>query len=189
MYCVACGVVMDYGFRDRDKNRSERRGREFPDENKSIKNVTIRGVDGQIYDEFSQVIQSSGMTMGDALSKMMRDVSRDFDEVFPKLSATNLKYMMKKDKISVEHFDNLSVSLKDLEETDKRVRFQHIRCLTIEEDITIEAFETYIARIEHCGIVRIPEVLPKLLIYSKISHSDQIEIYPRIEGDQIEPVI
>jgi len=179
---------MDYGMRARDEDRSER-GRRFPDENKSSKTVTIRGVDGQIYDEFSQVIQSSGMTMGDAMSKMMRDVSRDFDEVFPKLSAMNLKYMMKKDKISVEHFDNLSVSLKDLEETDKRVRFQHIRSLTIEEDITIEAFETYVARIEHCGTVRISEVLPKLLIYSKIAHCDQIEIYPLVHGDPLEPAV
>jgi len=180
---------MEYGSRARDEDRSERVRRRFPEENKSSKTVTIRGVDGQIYDEFSQVIQSSGMTMGDAISKMMRDVSRDFDDVFPKLSAMSLKYMMRKDKITVQHFDTLSVSLKDLEETDKRVRFQHIRSLTIESDITVEAFETYVAGIEHCGIVRIPNVLPKLLIYSKISHCDQVEIYPLIQGDPLEPAV
>jgi len=100
---------MDY--RDRDENsrtRAERPERETKEENKSIKTVTIRGVDGQIYDEFSQVIQASGMTMGDAVSKMMRDVSKDFDEVFPMLSAMSLKYMVKKDKITVKHYDDLT---------------------------------------------------------------------------------
>ena len=180
---------MDYGSRARDEDRSERVRRRLPDESRSSKTVTIRGVDGQIYEEFSQVIQSSGMTMGDAISKMMRDVSGDFDEVFPKLSAMSLKYMVRKDKITVEHFDTLSVSLKDLEETDKRVRFQHIRTLTIEPDITIEAFETYISRIEHCELVRVPNVLPKLLIYSKISHCNQIEIYPLNQGETLEPAV
>ena len=179
---------MDYGSRARDEDRSER-ARRLPDGNTSSKTVTIRGVDGQIYDEFSQVIQSSGMTMGDAISKMMRDVSKDFDDVFPKLSAMSLKYMVRKDKITVEHFDTLSVSLNDLEDTDKRVRFQHIRSLTIEPDITVEAYETFVARIEHCGIVRVPDVLPKLLIYSKISHCEQIMIYPQNQGDALEPVV
>jgi len=157
---------MDY--RDRDENsrtRAERPERETKEENKSIKTVTIRGVDGQIYDEFSQVIQASGMTMGDAVSKMMRDVSKDFDEVFPMLSAMSLKYMVKKDKITVKHY------------------------LTIKSDVTTEAFETYIDKIEHCETVRVPQVLPKLLIYSKIAHCDRVEIYPRIEGDPNESAI
>ncbi len=183
---------MDYRFRDRDENsrtRAERPERETKEENKSIKTVTIRGVDGQIYDEFSQVIQVSGMTMGNAVSKMMRDVSKDFDEVFPMLSAMSLKYMVKKDKITVKHYDDLTVSLKDLEDAGKRVKFEHIGYLTIKSDVTTEAFETYIDKIEHCETVRVPNVLPKLLIYSKIAHCDRVEIFPRIEGDPNEPAI
>lgn len=166
---------MTFGFNSEDEDRKIRETSVIED--RSIKTVTIRGVDGRIYDEFSRVIQSSGMTMGEAVSKMMRDVSRDFDEVFPMLSSKSFKYMVKKDKIVLEHFDELTVGLKDFEEADKRVQFQHIRCLTLESDVNAEAFETYIDEIEHCDVVRVPSVLPKLLIYSKISHCNEVEIY------------
>jgi hypothetical protein len=167
---------MSYGFSTRDENRI--RGREEDDrEGAFIKTVTIRGVDGRIYDEFSQIIQSSGLTMGEAISKMMRDISKDFDDVFPQLSARNLKYLVNKDKIRVQHYGHLSVSLKDLEEADKSVSFQHIDHLTLEPDITVEAFETYIRSIQHCGTLRVPDVLPKLLLYSKVGHCENIEVY------------
>ena len=179
---------MSFGFRERDERTPPERTRErigtekdererTNEERPALKTVTIRGVDGRIYDDFSQVIQMSGLTIGEAITKMLRDVSKDFDEVFPQLSAKNLKYMINKDRISVQHYDSLSISLKDLEEADKSISFQHISQLTLEEDITTDAFETYIKNIQHCSYVRVPAILPKLLIYSKISYCGNIEVY------------
>jgi hypothetical protein len=147
------------------------------DERPTLKSVTIRGVNGGIYDEFSQVVQMAGLTMGEAVTKMMGDVMRDFDETFPDLSAESFRMMVKKDKIAVQHHERLSVSRKDLEDADRGVVFQHIRSLTFEADVTEEVFNTYVRNIQHCGTVRVPSVLPKLQIYAKIAFTDNIEIY------------
>jgi hypothetical protein len=148
------------------------------DETKStLKSVTIRGVDGAVYDKFSQVVQMAGLTMGEAITKMMGDVMRDFDENFPDLSAESFRMMVKMDKIAIEHHERLSVSKRDLEDANRSIIFEHIRSLTFEADVTEEAFNTYVRKIQHCGTVRVPSVLPKLQIYSKIEFTDNIEIY------------
>jgi len=147
------------------------------DERPTLKSVTIRGVNGGIYDEFSQVVQMAGLTMGEAVTKMMGDVMRDFDETFPDLSAESFRMMVKKDKIAVQHHERLSVSRKDLEDADRSIVFQHIRTLTFDADVTEEVFNTYVRRIQHCETVRVPSVLPKLQIYAKIAFTDNIEIY------------
>ena len=143
----------------------------------TLKSVTIRGVNGGVYDEFSQVVQMAGLTMGEAVTKMMGDVMRDFDEVFPDLSAESFRLMVKKDKIAVQHHEGLSVSKRDLEDANRAIVFQHIRSLTFEADVTEEAFNTYVTKIQHCDTVRVPSVLPKLQIYAKIAFTDNIEIY------------
>ena len=153
------------------------------DERPTLKSVTIRGVDGGVYDEFSQVVQMAGLTMGEAVTKMMGDVMRDFDETFPDLSAESFRMMVKKDKIAVQHHERLSVSRKDLEDANKGIVFQHIRSLTFEADVTEEVFNTYVRNIQHCGTVRVPSVLPKLQIYAKIAFTDDIEIYD-VEDEQ-----
>lgn len=147
------------------------------EERPTLKSVTIRGVDGRTYDEFSQVIQMAGLTMGEAITKMMGDVMKDFDETFPELSAESFRLMMKKDKISVQHYRQLTVSRKDLEDANRRVKFKHIEELTFEKDVDEEVFNTYVRSIEHCGTIRVPSVLPKLHIYAKISHTNDILIY------------
>ena len=153
------------------------------DERPTLKSVTIRGVNGGVYDEFSQVVQMAGLTMGEAITKMMGDVMRDFDETFPDLSAESFRMMVKKDKIAVQHHERLSVSRKDLEDANKGIVFQHIRSLTFEADVTEEVFNTYVRNIQHCGTVRVPSVLPKLQIYAKIAFTDNIEIYD-VEDEQ-----
>lgn len=149
----------------------------------TLKNITIRGVDASVYDEFSKVMKLANLTMGEAITKMMSDVMKDFDEVFPKLSAKSMKLLVKKDKISVRQYRNLSISKKDLVEADKGVSFQHIENLTFEKDVTKEVFTMYVRKIEHCDTVRLSSAIPRLLIYSKISFSKNIEIYEPGEGE------
>ena len=153
------------------------------DERPTLKSVTIRGVNGGVYDEFSQVVQMAGLTMGEAITKMMGDMMRDFDETFPDLSAESFRMMVKKDKIAVQHHERLSVSRKDLEDANRGIVFQHIRSLTFEADVTEEVFNTYVRNIQHCDTVRVPSVLPKLQIYAKIAFTDNIEIYD-VEDEQ-----
>jgi phenylalanyl-tRNA synthetase alpha subunit len=150
----------------------------------SLKNITIRGVDERTYDEFSKTIRLASLSMGEAVTKMMQDVMKDFDDVFPELSAKNLKFLVKKDRIKVSSFGTISISRKDLVDADKRVRFRHIDELVFEDDVTSDLFSTYVDSISHCETVRVPSVLPKLLIYSKISHANNIEIYEVSDEEQ-----
>jgi hypothetical protein len=150
----------------------------------SLKNITIRGVDERTYDEFSQTIRLASLSMGKAITKMMQDVMKDFDDVFPELSAKNLKFLVKKDRIRVGNYRTISISKKDLLDADKRVRFRHIDELVFEDDVTSDLFSTYVDSISHCETVRVPSILPKLLIYSKISHANNIEIYEVSDKEQ-----
>lgn len=150
----------------------------------SLKNITIRGVDERTYDEFSQTIRLASLSMGKAITKMMQDVMKDFDDVFPELSAKNLKFLVKKDRIRVDNYRTISISKKDLMDADKRVRFRHIDELVFEDDVTSDLFSTYVDNISHCETVRVPSILPKLLIYSKISHANNIEIYEVSDKEQ-----
>ena len=149
----------------------------------TLKSVTVRGVNGAIYDEFSKAIQMAGLTIGEALTKMMGDIMKDFDETFPDLSAESFKLMVKKDRINVQHHEKLSISRKDLEDANKGIEFQHIKNLTFEANVTEEVFNMYVRSIQHCGIVKVPSVLPKLHIYSMITFTDYIEIYD-VEDEQ-----
>lgn len=142
----------------------------------SVKNVTIRGIEADVYSEFSQQMKILGMTMGDAITKMMTDVLKDFDEVFPDLSAMSIRSKARP-KGHIEHHDELSISARDLVEANAVMRFSHIGFLEIEPDVTRDLFVRYIRNISHCGQVRVPAVLPKLLVYSKVHFCKDIEIY------------
>lgn len=142
-----------------------------------VKNVTIRGIEAEIYNEFSQQMKILGMTMGDAISKMMSDVLKDFDETFPDLSAKSLRTRARLPKAVISHHDELTVGAKDLIEANARVTFSHMGLLEIGPDVTRELFLRHVGRITHSDTVRIPAILPKLVVYSRVQFCDQIEIY------------
>ena len=144
---------------------------------KTLKTITVRGIDSNIYDQFSKTIQSAEMNIGSAINKMMYDVMKDFDEVFPDLSAENLRSEVKKSKISITGSNFLSINKDDLISADKRVSFSHIEHLRFEADITKEIFIEYVRSVNHCDFVEVPSILPKLIVLSRINHSNKVEIY------------
>ncbi len=144
---------------------------------KMLKTITVRGVDSNIYDQFSKTIQSAEMNIGSAINQMMSDVMKDFDEVFPELSAENLRSQVKKPIIDITGHRDLTINKDDLISAGKRVEFSHIENLKFEADITKEIFLEYVLSVSHCEMVEVPSVLPKLIVLSRINHSDQVEIY------------
>jgi len=151
-----------------------------------VKNVTIRGIDAEAYSQFSKNMKLLGMTMGDAITKMMQDVLKDFDETFPDLSSKSLKTGKQLPQMTIANHEDLTISAKDLIEADAYISFLHIEDLELKPDITRELFLRHIKTIAHCDDVRIPSVLPKLLVYSRIIHCDDIELYEveNLEEDQ-----
>jgi hypothetical protein len=145
-----------------------------------LKNVTIRGIDSEVYDQFSYKIKNLRMNLGDAITKMMNDILVDLNDSLdhlPALRARTTFDRFKLKRIRINHFDQLKVGRADLEESDKMVEFSHIDRLTFLPDVTREVFSKYVQGVSHCGTVRVPSIFPKLIMYSKLQFCDRIDVY------------
>ncbi|MFX0170285.1 MAG: hypothetical protein ACFE9L_00030 [Candidatus Hodarchaeota archaeon] len=146
-----------------------------------LKNVTIRGIDSEIYDEFSHSMKMLNMTIGDAVTKMMRDIIDDLDESFSDLripsKLSSKKLFGRLEKAAINHHRRLIITGKDLREANAALSFSHINELIIASDVTRELFYQYIRHISHCRTVRVPDILPKLLLLSRIKFCRNVEIY------------
>ncbi|MFW9778361.1 MAG: hypothetical protein ACFFE8_05855 [Candidatus Heimdallarchaeota archaeon] len=145
-----------------------------------LKNVTIRGVDSDVYETFSNKIKMLDMTIGDAITKMMRDIVVNLDETFtdPDLkSPLSSRTLIGLEKVAVSHHKKLEINAKDLVDANSQISFAHIGSLKIGPDVTKNLFMRYIRNISHCKEVQLPGILPKLLLLSKISFCGNIEMY------------
>lgn len=150
------------------------------DEKTKLKNVTIRGIDSDTYEEFSHKIKNMQMNIGDAVTRMMKQITSDIDESLgelPGLSARSTFRKFRLPRANISHHDHLSIGKQDLEDANARFSFSHIGELTFEPDVTREVFRKFIRNISHCERVKVPSVLPKLMIYAKINFCDRIEVY------------
>jgi hypothetical protein len=162
------------------------------DERTKLKNVTIRGIDSDTYEEFSHKIKNMQMNIGDAVTRMMQQITTDIDESLGELPGLSARRTFRKFRLprgNISHHDHMSISKQDLEDANARFSFSHIGELTIESDVTMEVFRKYIRTISHCDRVKVPSVLPKLMIYAKINFCDRIEIYEveKVNSDANEP--
>ncbi|UCG02903.1 MAG: hypothetical protein JSW11_02725 [Candidatus Heimdallarchaeota archaeon] len=145
-----------------------------------LKNVTIRGIDSEIYDQFSHKIRSLRMNLGEAITKMMNDILVDLNDSLDHLPALRARTTFDKyalDRLSINHYDRLKIGRADLEEANAKITFTHIDRLTFLPDVTQEVFSRYVRSVSHCGTVRMPSIFPKLIAYSKLQFCDRIEIY------------
>lgn len=147
-----------------------------------LKTVTIRGIDSVLYDQFSKSVQSINLRVGEAISRMMDDVIKDFDDTLPKISSTNLlrDFMP---TASINHINKVIVTKKDFEDAKTKFTFNSIEYLEFGPDVTLEIFNKYVSNISHCNKVRIPNILPRLLLLSKINGCDDIEVYDPEESE------
>ena len=144
-------------------------------DNENKKSITIRGIDTEVYDDFSTKIKTVGLNIGDAVSKMMTDVLTDFDENFPEISAKGLR--RKVASISITHHRSLSISAADLTEDDMGYSFSHIDNLTFEPDVTKEIFLKHVKSVSHCKTVKVSMILPKLRLLSLFSFVPDLQFY------------
>ncbi|MFX0014381.1 MAG: hypothetical protein ACFFB2_08595 [Promethearchaeota archaeon] len=145
-----------------------------------LKNVTIRGIDSEIYEQFSYKIKNLRMNLGDAITKMMKDILVDLNDSLDHLPALRARTTFDRfelKRIRIIHYDRLKIGRADLEEADAMIDFLHIDQLTFLPDVTQEVFTRHVRSISHCGTVRIPSIFPKLVMYSKLQFCDRIDVY------------
>jgi hypothetical protein len=145
---------------------------------KKLKNITIRGIDSDTYEDFSSKVKSLNKNIGDAVTQMMKDILVDFDDAFPTLSSKDSLRKLKSDAQVISHHERLDISKQDLEDAGVPFAFRHIERLTIGPDVDLETFNKYIVQIQHCSRVKIPAIQPKLVLLSRIRFCDRVEVYP-----------
>ncbi|UYP44306.1 hypothetical protein NEF87_000591 [Candidatus Lokiarchaeum ossiferum] len=146
----------------------------FNEEN--LKSISIRGVNADVYEQFVNKTKKLDMNVGIAITKLMQDVVYSFDEDFPEISAGTLRSVNKMPLSIVGHVD-LTISKEDLEEPENQISFVGIQNLTFTPNVDKETFQKCINKIVGCHGVRIPNILPKLVLLSTLVDCKNIEFY------------
>ncbi len=113
--------------------------------------VTIRGIDDDVYARFSAEAKKRGMPIGELTTMVMRALLDD-----PSSHSYRIGELV-----------SLSVSRKDLESLDGMVTFCNIKSLEFEDDIDWETFDKHIAAIMSVAKVMIPSSLSRFQVFTK----------------------
>lgn len=141
------------------------------------KNITIRAMKTELYDSFSNKIQSQGLNLGIVISKMLLSVTQKFNGDFPTISAEDILPPKKLMRLHIERKDSITLSKQDLEEAEARLTLRKIEKLTIANDVSDELLKKHIDSIEHCELVLIPKTIPKLVALSLLRKCKVYEFY------------
>jgi len=123
-----------------------------------VTNVTIRGIDSDVYSLFSAEARRRGIPIGELVTQVMR--------IF--LEETSEK------AFRIEGLDDLTLTKKELESVGGPITFSGIKTLTISEDIDWITFDKYVDEIRRSKTVIIPESLSKLQVLTKCRNVDKI---------------
>ncbi len=124
---------------------SRRRGMDMTD-------VTIRGIDDDVYSQFAAEAKRRGVAIGELTTKVMKDFVEDSSGK-PIYRITDLA--------------QLTVSKNDLESIDGQVSFSDIQMLEFADDVNWEIFKTKIDRIEDVAVVILPKSISKFQVLTK----------------------
>jgi len=121
--------------------------------------VTIRGIDDEIYRRFSAEARNRGIAIGKLVTQAMSNLL----EVKP---MGNYKIQ------NIE--EEVIISKKDLESLDKPVILKNIVKLTFTEDVDGPTFINCVERMENIEELKVPGTLTKLLVLAKSKHVGKI---------------
>jgi hypothetical protein len=123
-----------------------------------VTDVTIRGIDDQVYSLFSAEARRRSVPIGELVTQVMR--------IF--LEETSEK------RFTVEGVDELTLTRDELESVGGPIGLIGVKTLTISDDIDWELFDQYIDEIRKSKTVVIPKSLTKLQVLTKCRNVDKI---------------
>lgn len=113
--------------------------------------VTIRGIDDEVYARFTAEAKKRGVAIGELTTLVMRAL---VDE-----TSTRTYH--------IGDLTDLSVSKKDLDSLEGMVIFSNIKTLEFEDKIDWEIFDQHVGAIVKVGIVKIPPALTRFQVLTK----------------------
>lgn len=129
-----------------------------------LRDITIRNVNTESYDEFISNCQLHGQSIGEGVNDLFAEFVPEAELMFIVINELNTKF---KDLLVITSLDSVHITENDLIEVkNKRVLFHRIQDLKI--DLGSESFLEKIIGIYNCGKVEIHEEIPQLLKLSRI---------------------
>ncbi len=145
--------------------------------NSKRKDVTIRGVNSDLYDKAAEVARRTGKTIGDVINealKLFLDMTEglrtslqpivDGAKEAGKILGASMSSLA---PAMISSLDELEISKGDLEQFRKKIIFSDIKKLYFTDDVDSETLEKYVAMIRNCEEVRVPKSISKLLVLSR----------------------
>ncbi|MHA2423765.1 MAG: hypothetical protein ACXAEF_03200 [Candidatus Thorarchaeota archaeon] len=123
-----------------------------------VTDVTIRGIDDQVYSLFSAEARRRSTPIGELVTQVMR--------IF--LEETSEK------TFRIEKLDELTLTKDELESVGGPIGFSGIKTLTISEDVDWPLFDKYVDEIRKSKTVIIPKSLTKLQVLTKCRNVNEI---------------
>lgn len=145
--------------------------------NRRRKNITIRGLKSDFYDDFSNKIQSLNFNIGIVFSKMMSAAFQKFNGEFPTINAKDILPPKKLLRLHINRMASINISKDDLEKAQAELTLDNIKIVKLEEDLTDEILKRYIDSINRCEKVLIPKSIPKLVALSLLNKCGSYEFY------------
>ena len=141
-----------------------------------LKSISIRGVNADVYEKFVSKTKVLNMNVGSAISKLMKEVINSVEDGFPHISAKSLRPLNRK-PLSIIGHEELTITKQDLVEAKNQINLINIKKLSFAPDVDRETFQHYVFKIISCQNIRIPNMLPKLVLLAKLQTCKNIEIY------------
>jgi hypothetical protein len=113
--------------------------------------VTIRGIDDDVYSKFTAEAKKRDLSIGELTTIVMRALVED-------ISTTNYR---------IGNLKMLQVTKKDLESLKGQVTFHSINMLEFADDIDWELFDRSVMSIKNCAKVLIPHSLTRFQVLTK----------------------
>jgi hypothetical protein len=114
--------------------------------------VTIRGIDDDVYARFAAEAKRRGVAIGELTTKVMKE--------FVEGSSGKPTY-------HISDQPALTVSKNDLESTDGVVSFSDIQMLEFDDDVDWETFRTRVDKIQDVEMLVLPKSLSKFQVLTK----------------------
>lgn len=115
--------------------------------------VTIRGIDDDVYARFTAEAKKRDLSIGELTTIVMRALVED-------ISTTNYR---------IGNLSALQVTKKDLESLKGPVMLHNIKTLEIADDIDWDLFDQRVMTIKNCTKVLIPQTLTRFQVLTKCS--------------------
>jgi hypothetical protein len=156
-------------------------------EERPSKDITIRGVNPELYNSVAELSRKLGMSIGEAINEAMRlllDVRgglvgsiQPLVEGVKEAGKSISEGISNLTPIPISGIEEIELSKEDFEKFGRRVLISNVRKVVFSQDVDEATLEKYVAVIRDCDEVSFPKSISKLLALSKCRDVSKVTFY------------